>query len=308
MESSLAPVVFFCYNRPDHTREVLESLSRNKFATESMLHIYIDGPRVDASPEAIASIEQVKEVVREKKWCKEVFIVESDVNKGLIKSIIGGVTQVVNKYGKVIVLEDDILTSPGFLEFMNNALDFYEETDQVMHISGFSREDLRDITGQESTYFYYHTSCWGWATWKRAWDKFVPDPMAIWKAAKAKGNIKRLNMDHTFEFFWGLKAVAKGKLRSWNAMWHATVFLNDGLCLHPGRSLVSNIGHDGSGTNCVPGDQFKIDDELLAKHIAVEKIPLVNHEAIRRQYIKLHSLKYRLTFRVKHYLRFLMRY
>jgi hypothetical protein len=114
-------------------------------------------------------------------------------------------------------------------------------------------------------------------------------------------------MDNTFEFYWGLKAVAQGKLRSWNAIWHSTVFLNDGMCLYPKKSLVANIGHDGSGTNCEADDRFFIDNESLAESIAVSTIPLVNHEAIRKQYIASHSLKYRIVFIAKHYLRYIFR-
>jgi hypothetical protein len=307
MESTLAPIAFFGYNRPDHTRQVLESLSRNKLAEESILFIFIDGPKPGAAPEAITAIEEVKKVVKEKQWCKEVHITAAETNKGLIKSNVEGVTKIVDEYGKVICMEDDGLLSPGFLQYMNDALNFYADNPQVMHVAAFTRPEFNTDVVKDSTFFFYHTTTWGWATWKRAWDKFKLDPMAVRNAAKKKGNIKKLNMDNTFEFYWGLKAVAQGKLRSWNAIWHSTVFLNDGLCLYPKKSLVSNIGHDGSGTNCVPDDRFVINNESLAESIPVTAIPLVNHEGIRKQYIALHSLKYKIVFLAKHYLRYIFR-
>jgi len=304
----LTPIVFFAYNRPVHTKRVLESLFNNRLADQSSLWIFIDGPKAGATEETLADIAAVKEIVHEKKWCKEVTITESPVNKGLIRSTVEGVTKMVNAFGKVIVIEDDNLVSPGFLTFMNDALDFYEHNPRVMHISAFVRPDFGPVDIKEPTFFFYHTHTWGWGTWKRAWDKFDPDPLAVHRAVKKKGNIRKLNMDGTFEFFWGLKAVAKGKLRSWNANWHSSVFLNDGLCLYPRKSLVSNIGHDGTGTNCEVDNRFYIDSSSLADAIPVTPIPLVEHEAVRKHYIRLHSFKYRFVFAIKHYLRYLVRY
>jgi FAD/FMN-containing dehydrogenase len=301
---NVAPIIFFGYNRPDHARQTLEALSKSRLADESTLYIYVDGPKQNATEATIANIEAVKKVAVEKQWCKEVHVVAAPANKGLFRSIVDGITATVNKYGKVIVIEDDVLVSPGFLEYMNDALDFYENTEKVMHISAFSRPDLKPVPIKESTYFFYHTTCWGWATWKRAWDKFNPDPLAVKKAATAKGNISKLNMDGTFEFFWGLKAIAEGKFQSWNNIWHTTVFLNDGLCLHPSKSLVSNIGHDGSGTNCEPDEAFGVNNDLADK-VSVEEIPLVEHAEVRAFYRRLHSFKYRFIFDVKHYLRYI---
>lgn len=305
---SLAPIIFFAYNRPPHTRQALESLQRNKYADESSLWIYVDGPKRGATAETLAAIAEVKKIVREKKWCKEVTIIEAETNKGLVRSTTEGITKMVNEFGKVIALEDDNLVSPGFLTYMNDALDLYENNPRVMHISAFARPELASADVKESTYFFYHTTTWGWGTWKRAWDKFTPDAMAVMHAVKKKGNIRKLNMDNTFEFFWGLRAVARSNMNSWNTIWHSVVFLNDGLALYPKRSLVSNIGHDGSGTNCAPDDRFQINDEILAMDVSVTEIPLVEHEAVRKQYIALHSFAYRLKFAIKHYLRFLIKY
>ncbi len=305
---SLAPIVFFAYNRPDHTRQVLESLYRNELAAESQLWIYVDGPKPGATEETLKAIGSVKKVVREKKWCREVTIIEAVANKGLVKSTIEGITKMVNEFGRVIAMEDDGLVSPGFLKYMNDALDFYENNPRVMHISAYARPDLAAAGVKESTYFFYHTTTWGWGTWKRAWDKFTPDAMAVRNAVKKKGNIKKLNMDGTFEFYWGLLAVARSNMNSWNTIWHSVVFLNDGLCLYPKRSLVSNIGHDGSGTNCEPDDRFQINDRELATQIEVTAIPLVEHAGVRDYYVGLHSAKNRFLFAIKHYLRYLIKW
>jgi len=304
---SLAPIVFFAYNRPDHTRQVLESLQRNRLADESSLWIYVDGPKPGATAATLAAIDEVKKVVREKNWCKEVHIVEATANKGLVRSTTEGVTKMVNEYGKVIAMEDDGLVSPGFLTFMNDALDFYADEPRVMHISAYTRPDLDTDAVHESTFFFYHTTTWGWGTWKRAWDKFTPDALAVREAVKKKGNIKKLNMDNTFEFYWGLYAVAKKNMTSWNTIWHSVVFLNDGLILYPKKSMVSNIGHDGSGTNCAPDDRFVIDGDALADAVKVTTIPLTVHEAVRRHYVSMHSFASRFKFIIKHYLRHLLK-
>lgn len=304
---SLAPIVYFAYNRPVHTRSTLEALSNSALADQSSLWIYIDGAKPNATAETLANIEEVKKIAAEKKWCGEVHIVQAPANKGLFRSIVDGITAQVNQFGKVIVMEDDVLVSQDFLTYMNDALDLYENDTQVMHISGFSRAEFTAVPIKESTYFFNHTSCWGWATWKRAWDKFNPDALAVKKAVAKKGNIKKLNMDNTFEMFWGLKAIADKKFQSWNTIWHSCVFLNDGFCLHPTRSLVSNIGHDGSGTNCVPDSQFG-QNELGNDKILLTKIPIVENLEVRAFNVGLHSFKYRFVFLVKHYARYLVGY
>jgi hypothetical protein len=307
MKSGLAPIVFFAYNRPEHTRQTLEALSKNHLATASVLYIFIDGPKDNATIETKQKIDEVKKIATEKNWCGTVNVIAAEKNKGLFKSIVNGIAQTVNQFGKVIVIEDDVLVSPGFLSYMNDGLDFYENMPAVMHISGFSRAEFKAVEIKEPTYFFYHTTCWGWATWKRAWDKFTPDALAVKKAISKKDNIKKLNMDNSFEFFWGLKAIADGKFQSWNTIWHSIVFLNNGLCLHPTKSLVSNIGHDGSGTNCAPDGDFG-KNELLADNIPITSIPIKENEAVQSFYRAQHSLKYRALFIIKHYLRYFNRY
>lgn len=133
----MAPVVLFVYNRPMHTEQTLEALHQNELADESILYIYADGPKGNLTKDAIEKIIRTRRVIRKKKWCKEVHIIESTHNKGLADSIISGVTDTVNRYGKAIVLEDDVVTSKGFLRYMNDALVMYEHDAGAMHISGF---------------------------------------------------------------------------------------------------------------------------------------------------------------------------
>ena len=134
---SYAPIVLFVYNRPEHTRQTLEALAANTLAQESDLFIYADGPKEDATEEQLERIRKVRAIVRSQQGCKSVTVIESDTNKGLAASIILGVTETVNKYGRIIVLEDDIVTGKYFLEYMNTALKKYENEKQVWEITGF---------------------------------------------------------------------------------------------------------------------------------------------------------------------------
>lgn len=246
----LAPIVLFVYNRPWHTQQTLEALMNNVLANESILYIYADGTKTDTNEETKDNIQKTREVIRLKQWCKEVRIIESDQNKGLAKSIISGVTDIVNKYGKIIVLEDDIVTSPGFLQYMNDALNLYESNKEVMHISGY----VPLTTGAEKlpeTYFLKFANCWGWATWKDSWQHLITDNNYLYKTISNHRDFKAFNVDNSFDFFSQIESNYKGILDTWFVKWNATIFLQEGLSLYPRYSLVNNIGFDGTGINCI---------------------------------------------------------
>jgi hypothetical protein len=257
-----APIVLFVYNRPRHTEQCLESLSRCEGADESELFIYCDGSK---HPKDASAIETVRRLVKSQNWCGKVYIIEREENMGLANSIIAGVTEVMNRFGRVIVLEDDLVLSPQFLNYMNDALEIYKDEEKVMHISGYMfpvKEELPE------TFFYRATSCWGWATWKRAWDKLEHDVnILLAELRKDINKRKKFNIEGLTKFYELIEAKAKGKIDSWAALWYPTVFLNGGLCLHPGRSLVNNIGHDSSGVHCSNVEAFDVElhDERITE-------------------------------------------
>ncbi|MFC2114558.1 glycosyltransferase family 2 protein [Bacteroidota bacterium] len=150
-QAAVAPICLFVYNRPKHTLQTLQSLKGNLLADQSVLYVFADGPKDGASDDAIKRINEVREIVSREKWCREVHVIISDQNKGLANSIIKGVTETVSRHGKVIVLEDDLLLSEGFLTYMNNALDFYENQEEVMHIAGFAPDFGKDMP---ETFFF----------------------------------------------------------------------------------------------------------------------------------------------------------
>jgi len=249
---NLAPIVLFVYNRPGHTRQTVEALLKNKLAEESSLIIFSDAPK---NPEAVEAVCEVREYIRTIRGFKTVTIIERDRNWGLANSVIDGVTSVVNKYGRIIVLEDDLVTSPYFLSYMNAALETYRDEGKVMHISGYMFPI--DNANIPETFFLRTTSCWGWATWDRAWLHFTKNPEKIFKEYTVQ-TIQRFNMDGANNFWAQVEQNLKGEINTWAVFWYATVFQQGGLCLHPAISMVNNIGHDDTGTHCGTSEAFSV--------------------------------------------------
>ncbi len=242
----LSPVVLFVYNRPWHTRQTLESLQKNVLSDQSVLFIYSDGAPENATQDQLRKIAEVRKIIRERSWCKEIHIVESEKNKGLANSIISGVTDIVNNYGKVIVLEDDIVTSNYFLKFCNEGLDKYESEDRVKAISGFMFPVSKKL---QNAFFLPWFACWGWATWKRSWNAFEPNSLKLLKEIEKERKIKDFNFNNSYDFYGLLQAQNEGRVNSWAIRWFASIFLKQGLTFYPPGSLVQNIGIDGSGTH-----------------------------------------------------------
>jgi len=266
-ENNLAPICLFVYNRPEHTLKTLTSLKNCHLANQSKLFIFADGLKHGASIECILNIEKVRKIIRSEKWCGSVDIIENERNKGLANSIIEGIGYVINRYEKAIIVEDDLELSSGFLDYMNQALDFYENNDKVMHIAGFSPPLKYKLP---ETYFFNVPTCWGWATWKRAWDFFNPSASQLLPLVKNKG-LWTFDIMRSFNYYRMLKKNAKGHVNSWFIRWYASIYLLDGLCLHPGKSLVNNTGIDRSGVNSYKSNVF---EQETIDSINIYPIPL----------------------------------
>lgn len=274
-----APICLFVYNRPEHTLKTLNSLKNARLAKDSRLFIFADGPKHGLSIEQILNIEKVRKIIRSEIWCRSVEIIESEKNKGLSKSIISGIEYVISRYGKVIVLEDDLILSAGFLEYMNKALLLYENEEKVMHIAGFIPR-LKGDFGE--TFFYPVPTCWGWATWKRAWEHFNPSADELLPKVLEKGKY-RFDINRSVNYVRMLKKNMKGYVNSWFIRWYASIYLMDGLCLHPGKSLVANTGIDRSGVNSYRSDAFDTD---LADSVKLEKIELKISQNAYRAFVR----------------------
>jgi hypothetical protein len=240
---NLAPIALFVYNRPEHTRRTLTYLQKNLLADESRLFIFSDAAKTDGDK---AKVEEVRRLIKEVTGFKSVKVVERKENLGLANSIISGVTQLVQEYGKVIVFEDDLLSSVYTLQYFNEALTRYANEEKVMHIGAYMYNLANKKLHQ--TFFFRAATSWGWATWARAWKDFEPDVDVLLKQFDKK-KTDQFSIEGTMNFWKQLEGFKAGKNDSWAIRWYASIFLKGGLTLNPSTSLVHNIGNDGSGVH-----------------------------------------------------------
>jgi len=290
--SVVAPIVLFTYNRLDHTRQTVDALRQNDIAIASDLIVFSDAPK---SPSVLSAVSAVRDYLKTISGFKSVTIIEREVNYGLAKSIIDGVTAICDQYGKAIVLEDDLVTSPHFLTYMNDALTLYEADDRVISIHGYIYPVQEALP---PTFFLRGADCWGWATWKRGWDIFEPDAQKLYDAVQASGEVKTFDFEGNYDYADMLQHQIDGKIDSWAIRWYASAFLENKLTLYPGISLVQNIGNDNSGTHCGATDVFT--GKLAEQPVQIGGIPIESnglaYEAVSR-YFK--SLRLSLIVRVR---------
>ncbi len=283
---NLAPIVLLIHKRPEHTRTLLQSLTANRGVEDTPLYVYCDGPKL---PEEIPLVEEARQVVRSF-HLPRVTMIERSHNVGIARSLIQGVTEVVDQYGRVIVLEDDFLLSPHFLDYMNRALDRYESHPEVMHVSAYAFPASEPLP---ETFFIRPVfgACWGWGTWKRAWSHFEPDERKLIRDLVHPLLRHEFNVRGSALFFGRLIAQARGLTDAWDVRWYASIFLQNGLCLRPSLSLLDNKGHDGTGIHCIQTNVFRV--TLASSPISqwaerIEESPLALdaamkfHSALRR--------------------------
>lgn len=248
---NLAPIILFCYNRLWHVEQTLIALSKNELADRSILYIYCDGPKENATEEQIEKIKEVRRIVRQQQWCKEVHIVDAEKNKGLANSVIEGVTNVINQHGSCIVLEDDLVSSPYFLKYMNMALNYYQDYSGVMSISAnrppMSKMQIPD-NYQYDVFACLRSYSTGWATWKDRWSK-VDWTMDDFERCKCNPDMLRALNRLGEDFAPMMQMQADGKIDSWAVRFGFSHFKNHSVAILPCKSYVTNIGFDGTGTH-----------------------------------------------------------
>ena len=298
----LAPIVLFTYNRPVHTRQTVEALLKNEYASESDLIIYSDGPKNSAAEERV---RQTRIYIKGITGFRSIKIIERTENMGLAANIIDGVTQVVNEYGRIIVLEDDLLTSPYFLKFMNEALTMYEHVEEVISVHGYVFPIKRRLP---ESFFIRGADCLGWGTWKRGWDLFTPNGAELLNEIKARKLEWIFDFSGSYPFTKMLEKQAKGSVSSWAVRWYASALLKDKLTLYPGRSLIFHNGSDGSGTN-YSGDNA-LDVKLSDRPIVLERLlPAENMNARKAfiDYFRYTMLWHKIRYQIKSVIRDIMR-
>lgn len=248
LQHTLAPIALFVYNRPEHTRRTVEALADNPLAKDSEIFIFSDAAK---STNATENVQKVRAYIATITGFKAIHITEREQNWGLANSIIDGVSRLCDAYGKVIVLEDDLIALPGFLAFMNSGLVRYEDCPEVMQISGFA---FPISVKSDEAFFLPLTTSWGWATWNRAWKKFDVSAKSFYSLKTDRALRKKFDLNNSYPYYQMLKSQMAGKIDSWAIRWYLSVFINAGRVLYPPHTLILNTGMDGSGTHCKQGD------------------------------------------------------
>lgn len=250
MEKVFAPIVLFVYNRPEHTKKVVEGILANPEAKDSTLYIFADGPKENATEENLAKITRVREYIHTIKGFKEVIIDESEKNRGLAPATIRAMTMVLNKHDRVIMIEDDDFPSPYFLAYENECLEKFKDDDRVWYIVGYC--DTKKVPPRKGDEVFL-TDCgssWGFGTWKRCWEK------TIWDIDDLRGIFRHKSIVYGFNNYGGpysseiMIALLNGRNSSWSIRFGFASYLNNGLAVTPNKSLIVNIGFDGTGTHC----------------------------------------------------------
>lgn len=270
-----APILLFTYNRLSHTMRCIEALKNNDLSANSPLYIYSDAAK--DSTQRLA-VEEVRGYLHTITGFKDVTIIERDYNWGLANNVIDGVTAMTKKYGRVIVIEDDLVVAPYFLQFMNDALEMYKDEIKVGHIQAC---DFTQDPSLPDTFLIKWTGSWGWATWERAWKLFNPNGNELLMELKRRKLTYIFDFNGKYGFTRMLRRQVEGKNNSWAIRWNASLFLQDVLSLNVGRSLVQNEGFDGTGTNCGGGGLYA--SSLHQKPLEVKRITPIEEDLSARQ-------------------------
>ena len=243
-----APIVVFVYNRPRHTKNLLLSLSSCRYANNSDLYIFSDAPKSDKSKEDVVL---VRNIIADKKWkdkFKSVVVFESSVNKGLAKSIIDGVSLVIKKYGRVVVIEDDNIVSYDFLDFMNRALDYYYNIDKIGYIGGYTVPIHIPEDYHYDVFTMGRGSSYAWATWNKYWECIDWEVSDYKLFRKNKVLCKKFN-EYGPDRVRLLDSQMRGKIDSWAIRFSYSMFKMGKLAILPTKTRVQNIGFDGTGVH-----------------------------------------------------------
>lgn len=242
--SHLAPIALFVYNRPLHTQKTVKAILNNALSRNSHLYIYSDAPKTQEDQEKVL---EVRSYIRTIQGFKKTEIIEREQNFGLANNIIDGVTKIVNQYGKIIVLEDDIVVSPVFLDYMNSALNYYQKTSRVWCINAYCLPTSYPLN--MNYFFTRELNCWGWGTWSDRWKYYKKD--THWALDNfSKSEIRYLNFNSIHKYWKQLLLNHQKKIDTWFVFFYLSSIKQDGLALSPTKSYITQIGFDGSGKHC----------------------------------------------------------
>ncbi len=278
--NNLAPIAVFVYNRYDHTKKTLSALKNNELSKESELHIFCDAPKKESD---YWKVEKVRTYAHSLTGFKRITVYEREQNLGCANSIINGIDQIFEKHDKCIIVEDDVVTAPGFLYFMNEALKRYEDTNKVFSVSGYSYLQKKYMEGIPDVYCSKLPCCWGWGTWRNKWKMFDKNPDGMECLKRDPQQRKAFNYGGYYDYYRMLSEWEEGKNDSWAIRWYYTIFKNDGLAISPKYSLVNNMGFDGSGTHCGENGETFIKNITQSRMVSFpEKLELQEMTIVRK--------------------------
>lgn len=269
-----APIALFVYARPDHARRTVEALLNNPEASSTDLIVFSDAAR---APDQEEAVHWVREYVAGIEGFRSLTVHQRSENFGLAKSIIEGVGHVLSEHERVIVLEDDLETSPHFLRYMNEALDCFAEEERVISVHGWVYPVHKPLP---EAFFLRGADCWGWATWRRGWALFNPDGQFLLDELKRRTLLKVFDFNGAYSYSAMLKGQINGSNDSWAVRWHASAFIANKLTLYPGRSLTNNIGNDSTGRHCGTTTTFNV--ELSATPIRLDSVVIKECKTVRK--------------------------
>lgn len=288
-KENLAPIVLFAYTRLDTLRKVVEALSRNTLADQSQLFIFVDGPKIDTQ---LDQIQTVRDYVKGIEGFAGLSYHFSETNIGLDASVINGVTQVVNEFGKAIVLEDDIITSPNFLCYMNQALDFYQDNQKVMQIGAYGVKIRRPHFWESDVYFYARHCSWGWGIWKDRWDS-VDWKIEDWKQIQNDRAFRHNFNKNGSDMYSMLKNCMEGG-NMWDIRFSYNLYKQGKYVVYPFVSKSWNIGYGGDATHCKDSySRFKVDLDTGIQQQFLFRDEVESNQIIHRRVYHYHSLHMR---------------
>lgn len=286
----LAPIVLFVYKRADHTKQVIRALQKCSLSGESQLYIYSDGAGRDSD---LQEVEEVREYIYQINGFKEVVVVAREKNYGLAQNILQGVSEVISRHNKVIVLEDDLVCSPYFLEYMNGALAHYEGHDHIFSVSAYNPDMKFPAYYDKPVYLNYRNSSWGWGTWLDRWEQVDWDVRDFTRFIRDENLCKAFNRGGE-DLTRMLSRQMQGKLNSWSIRFTYAHFKQQTYSLCPVKSLIRSIGHDGSGTHSRMTNKFQVELDPDFRDISFPD-SLTIDEQVMREFRKF----YRLTLKKK---------
>lgn len=306
----MSPICLFVYKRYQTTKLMLESLMACPECAESELYVFMDEARNDSEA---TDVEKVRELFDDLKGFKKIHPFPARMNKGMAKSVIEGVTRVLQDHEDIIVIEDDLVVSPDFLSFMNEAIEAYRNRTDIWSISGYTPQ-LKELESEnkQGVFLVPRAQCWGWATWRDRWET------VDWEVGDFKFLARNKSRRHAFDMggndlFRTLEMERRERIESWAVRWAYAASKQKKLTVNPIQSKVQNIGLKSS-TSHVGWHDERHNVELYGNTTVVDPNVQVNDSLVKAfkkhhdlgliskigYFMRLHNLGYDFVKRLLH--------